>query len=366
MEKRLASLQERYQTLEKKLCDPDVLRDQQLLKAYAKERAELEPICQIYTEQLNLQQQMQEAEVWLRETDDHTTRTWLEGELRTLEGKLQEVQKRLRTLLLPKDPHADKNIILEIRGAAGGEEAALFASTLYRMYMRYAEEKGWKAELLEKNFTELGGFKDVLVSIQGRGAYQHLKHESGAHRVQRVPTTESGGRIHTSTATVMVLPEAEEIEVVIDEKDLRIDTFCSSGPGGQSVNTTKSAVRVTHIPTGLVVSCQDGKSQNMNKAQALRVLRARLLDRKHQEEEVRRSHERRSIVGTGDRSERIRTYNYPQGRVTDHRIHLTSHRLDAVLDGNLDEFIQALLLFEQEKLLLFQEKGDANGGGRES
>jgi peptide chain release factor 1 len=287
----------------------------------------------------------------LEEKLDDEMRELVKAEIEELTASKEVLEERIKILLLPKDPNDEKNVIVEIRGAAGGEEAALFAANLYRMYTRYAERQGWKVELLEANATGLGGFKEVVFSIQGRGAYSRLKYESGAHRVQRVPETESGGRIHTSTATVAVLPEAEEVEIEIHDKDLRIDTFCSSGPGGQSVNTTQSAVRITHIPTGIVVSCQDEKSQNSNKEKAMRVLRARLYDLKQQEENAKLADARRSAVGTGDRSERIRTYNYPQSRVTDHRIGLTLHKLDLILDGDLQEVIDSLILHEQTKLL---------------
>jgi peptide chain release factor 1 len=254
-------------------------------------------------------------------------------------------------LLLPKDPNDGKDIIVEIRGAAGGEEANLFASELYRMYAKFADNQGWRTEMLEASVSDLGGFKEVIFSISGPDAYRKMKYESGAHRVQRVPETESGGRIHTSTSTVVVMPEAEELDIVIHDKDIRVDTFCSSGAGGQSVNTTKSAVRVTHVPTGIVATCQDGKSQNDNKDKALQVLRTRIMDVKRQEEEAKYSGERREKIGTGDRSERIRTYNFPQSRVTDHRIGLTLHRLDYVLNGDMEEIVQALTLAEQADIL---------------
>jgi len=272
-------------------------------------------------------------------------------EIDELTARQKELEERIRILMLPKDPNDGKNVIVEIRGAAGGEEANLFAADLYRMYVKYADSQGWRTELLEATVSDLGGFKEVIFSVEGKDVYRKLKYESGAHRVQRVPETESGGRIHTSTSTVVVMPEAEEVEVEILDKDIRVDTFCSSGAGGQSVNTTKSAVRVTHIPTGIVATCQDGKSQNDNKAKALQVLRARIVDMKRQEEEAKISGERREKIGTGDRSERIRTYNFPQSRVTDHRIGLTLHRLDAVLNGDMEEIIQALTLAEQTELL---------------
>jgi len=273
------------------------------------------------------------------------------AELDELTEKKAGLEQRLKILLLPKDPNDEKNVILEIRAGTGGEEAALFAADLFRMYTRYAERQGWKTEVLNANYTDIGGFKELICLIQGKGAYSCLKFESGVHRVQRIPTTESGGRIHTSAATVAVLPEAEEVDVEIDPNDLRIDVFCASGHGGQSVNTTQSAVRITHIPTGIVVSMQDEKSQHKNKDKAMRVLRARLLDRAQEEHQQKMSDTRKSMVGTGDRSERIRTYNFPQNRVTDHRVGLTLHRLDGVLEGDLDEIIETLVTTDQAERL---------------
>lgn len=272
-------------------------------------------------------------------------------ELDELEPEVETLEQEMKLLLIPKDPNDDKNVIFEIRGAAGGEEAALFAANLYRMYSRYAESQGWKTEVIEYHEADMGGYKEIIFMINGRGAYSKLKYENGAHRVQRVPETESGGRIHTSTATVAVLPEAEEVEVDINEKDIRVDTFASSGPGGQSVNTTMSAVRLTHEPTGVVVSCQDEKSQIKNKEKAMKVLRARIYEKFQQEAQAEYDENRKSAVGTGDRSERIRTYNYPQSRVTDHRIGLTINKLDQVMQGNLDEIIDSLIIDEQTKKL---------------
>ncbi|PTM56773.1 peptide chain release factor 1 [Desmospora activa] len=351
MLERLESIRERYEELNRLLSDPNVIANTDHLRKYSKEQADLEPKYQAYVEYKSVVQQLKEAKEMQAEESDPELLEMVKAELDELNEKKEELEEQLKVLLLPKDPNDDKNVIVEVRGAAGGEEAALFAASLYRMYTRYSERCGWKAEIMEVNTTGLGGFKEVVFAVKGRGAFSRLKYESGAHRVQRVPTTESGGRIHTSTATVAVLPEAEEVEVEILDKDLRIDTFCSSGPGGQSVNTTQSAVRITHLPSGIVVSCQDEKSQIKNKEKAMRVLRTRLLDKIRQEENAKVADARKSQVGTGDRSERIRTYNFPQSRVTDHRIGLTLHKLDLVLDGELDDIIDALTLQEQSELL---------------
>lgn len=348
---RLKSIHQRYEELSGLLCDPDIINDVNKLRTYSKEQSRLEEQNQAYLEYKTVVEQHTEAKNMLEEKLDDEMRDLVKAELSELGERKEELEERIKILLLPKDPNDDKNVIVEIRGAAGGDEAALFAANLFRMYTRYAERQGWKVEVLEMNETGIGGFKEVIFSIQGQGAYSRLKYESGAHRVQRIPSTESGGRIHTSTSTVAVLPEAEEVEIEIHDNDLRIDTFCSSGPGGQSVNTTKSAVRITHVPTGIAVSCQDEKSQIKNKDKALRVLRARLFDMKQQEEAAKMADARKSQVGTGDRSERIRTYNFPQSRVTDHRIGLTLHKLDLILDGELTEIIDALIVTEQEKLL---------------
>lgn len=348
---RLEVIHQRYEKLNQLLCDPKVLQDPNRLREYSKEHAELEPKNQVYLVYKEVIEQLKEAKEMQQESLDPEMSELVHAEIDELSRRKEELEEEICILLLPKDPNDQKNVIVEIRGAAGGEEAALFAADLFRMYSRFAERQGWKTEILELNATGLGGYKEVIFSIQGKGAYSQLKYESGAHRVQRIPSTESGGRIHTSTATVAVLPEAKEVEVEVHEKDLRIDTFCSSGPGGQSVNTTKSAVRITHLPTGIVVSCQDEKSQIKNKERAMRVLRARLFDLKQREEQAKLADARKSQVGTGDRSERIRTYNFPQSRVTDHRIGLTLHKLDLVLDGDLEEIIQALIANEQTELL---------------
>ncbi|REK66566.1 MULTISPECIES: peptide chain release factor 1 [Cohnella] len=348
---RLQALADRYEKLNELLCDPDVVSDPSRLRSYAKEQSDLEEAYRAYVEYKKVVEQLREAKAMLEEKLDDEMREMVKLEIDELTARQKELEERIRILMLPKDPNDGKNVIVEIRGAAGGEEANLFAADLYRMYVKYADSQGWRTELLEATVSDLGGFKEVIFSVEGKDVYRKLKYESGAHRVQRVPETESGGRIHTSTSTVVVMPEAEEVEVEILDKDIRVDTFCSSGAGGQSVNTTKSAVRVTHIPTGIVATCQDGKSQNDNKAKALQVLRARIVDMKRQEEEAKISGERREKIGTGDRSERIRTYNFPQSRVTDHRIGLTLHRLDAVLNGDMEEIIQALTLAEQTELL---------------
>jgi peptide chain release factor 1 len=348
---RLQSVDERYEKLTELLCDPAVMNDPKKLRDYSKEQSDLEETVQAYREYKTVTAQLKDAKGMLEEKLDEEMREMVKMEIDELVQRKANLEDLLHFLLLPKDPYDDKNVIVEIRGAAGGDEAALFAGDLYRMYSRFAEKLGFKTELMEANYNDLGGFKEVIFAVKGKGAYSKLKYESGAHRVQRIPTTESGGRIHTSTATVAVLPEAEEVEIEIHDKDIRIDTFCSSGAGGQSVNTTKSAVRVTHVPSGLVVSCQDEKSQHTNKDKAMRVLRARLFDLEQQKAAAEYGDMRKSKVGTGDRSERIRTYNFPQSRVTDHRIGLTLHKLDYILGGELDEVVNALLVYEQSEQL---------------
>jgi peptide chain release factor 1 len=348
---KLEELESRYEALSRELADPKIIADPQAYQKRARAHAELEEVVGTFRRYRRVRQELAEARQILEEDGDRELRELAATELVRLEVEEQELERRLRLLLLPRDPNDEKNVIVEIRAGTGGEEAALFAADLYRMYSRYAEEKGWRVDLIDVHPTELGGFKEIVFSVDGRGAYSRLKYESGVHRVQRIPVTESGGRIHTSTATVAVLPEAEEVEVQIDPDDLRIDTFCSSGPGGQSVNTTKSAVRITHLPTGLIVTCQDEKSQHKNKEKALRVLRARLLALEQEKQQHELASARRSQVGTGDRSERIRTYNFPQGRVTDHRIGLTLHKLDQVLDGELDEIIEVLITTDQAERL---------------
>ncbi|PLT48360.1 Peptide chain release factor 1 [Paenibacillus pasadenensis] len=348
---RLQALADRYDKLSELLCDPDVSSDPKRLRDLSKEQSDLQGAYDAYTEYKQVHAQYEDAKAMQAEKLDDEMREMVKMELEELGARLEQLAEEVRVLLLPKDPNDDKNVIVEIRGAAGGDEAALFASDLYRMYTRFSESQGWRVELMDASESDLGGFKEVIFKISGKGAYSKLKFESGAHRVQRIPVTESGGRIHTSTSTVAVMPEVEEVEVEILDKDIRVDTFCSSGAGGQSVNTTKSAVRVTHVPTGIVATCQDGKSQNENKAKALQVLRARIYDIHRQEEEAKIAGERKSKVGTGDRSERIRTYNFPQSRVTDHRIGLTLHRLDSVMNGDMTEIINSLSVAEQAELL---------------
>lgn len=344
---RLQAVEERYDALGELLSDPDIISDVQKLRDYSKEQAVLAETVNAYREYKKADGELRDARELLAEKLDDEMRDLVRAEIAHLQAWREELERRLRVLLLPRDKNDEKNVIVEIRGAAGGDEAALFAADLFRMYSRFADRRGWKVELIDANPTDIGGFKEIIFSVQGDGAYSQLKYESGAHRVQRVPSTESGGRIHTSTATVAVLPEVEEVEVEIHEKDLRIDTFCSTGPGGQSVNTTQSAVRITHLPTGIVVSCQDEKSQLKNRDKAMRVLRARLYEKYQSEQQQEYAEQRKSAVGTGDRSERIRTYNFPQSRVTDHRVGLTTRRLETVLDGDLEEIINALVLADQ-------------------
>ena len=348
---KLDHLEERYEELTEFLSDPAVISNQKEFQKYARAHAGLTEVVAAYREYKQLGNDLEGARAMLREKLDPEMHALAEAEVDELEEKKEEMELRLKVLLLPKDPNDDKNVIMEIRAGTGGEEAGLFAGDLYRMYIRYAENRGWRIEVLSENITDIGGLKEVIFLVDGRGAYSRLKFESGVHRVQRVPATEASGRIHTSAATVAVLPEAEEVDVEINPGDIRVDLFCSSGPGGQSVNTTQSAVRLTHLPTGLVVSCQDEKSQHKNKDKALRVLRARLFDRAQEEQHGEMANARKSQVGSGDRSERIRTYNFPQGRVSDHRIGMTLYKLGQVLDGELDEFIDALITTTQAEQL---------------
>jgi len=348
---RLSELESKFEELSQSVNDPEVISDQNRWRTLMKEHSDLAPIIESYKEYKDTVQNISDAKEMLEESDDEDMRQLAKEELKESQDKLEEVTKTLKLRLLPKDPNDDKNVIVEIRGGAGGDEAALFAYTLFRMYSHYAEGHRWKPEILSANESELGGFKEVVFMIQGKGAYSRLKYESGVHRVQRIPVTESGGRIHTSTVTVAVLPEAEEVDVQIDANDIRVDVFRSSGNGGQSVNTTDSAVRLTHMPSGIVISCQDEKSQLKNKDKAMKILRAKLYDLEQSKQHAQLSAERKSQVGTGDRSERIRTYNYPQGRVTDHRVSLTLHKLDAVLNGDLTEIVDTLVTADQASKL---------------
>jgi len=337
----LDEVKNRYEELERLLADPKVQGNPREMQKLARERAEIAKLVETYREYKRVGDEIEENRSLLAESDDEL-RDLVKSELQALKERQALLEEEIKVLLLPKDPRDDKNIFLEIRAGTGGEEAALFAADLFRMYAKYAEINRWRVEVMNQNPTGLGGFKEIIALVEGKGVYSRLKYESGVHRVQRVPVTESSGRIHTSAVTVAVLPEADEVEVEINPNDLRVDVFRSSGPGGQSVNTTDSAVRITHMPTGMVVTCQDEKSQHKNKAKALKVLRARLLDKLLEEQRSEISEARKSQVGSGDRSERVRTYNFPQNRVTDHRVGLTLHRLDSILEGNLIELVDAL------------------------
>ncbi len=348
---RLREVERRLREIAEELGDPGVIADQSRFRRLAKAHADLEPVVETYRRYRKLLADMEETRMLRQAGAGSDIREMAEAELQDLAVQREKLEEELKLLLLPRDPSDEKDIILEVRAGAGGDEAALFAAELVRMYSRFAESQRWRVEILSLSQTGVGGVKEAILSIQGRGAYSRLKFESGVHRVQRVPVTESSGRIHTSTVTVAVLPEAEEVEVAIDPKDLRIDVFRSTGPGGQSVNTTDSAVRITHLPTGMVVSCQDEKSQHKNRAKAMKVLRARLLDLATAKQEAEISQARRQQVGTGDRSERIRTYNFPQGRVTDHRIGLTLHSLQRVLEGDLEGLIGSLAARDQAERL---------------
>jgi peptide chain release factor 1 len=351
MFEKLENVVKRFQILESDLSNPELIARQKEYQQLAREHAEIAPIVEAYHRYKRLKQDIEANLDLFEQEQDAEMREMVREEIAQLRGELDSTETELKLMLVPKDPNDDKNVILEIRAGTGGEEAALFAADLFRMYLRYAELRHWKVELLDSHATDIGGFKEVVAAIIGKGAYSRLKFERGAHRVQRIPTTESQGRVHTSAVTVAVLPEAEEVDVFIDPNELRVDVYRSSGPGGQSVNTTDSAVRITHIPTGLVVICQDEKSQHKNKAKAMKVLRARLLDQMRGEQEARIAQERKSQVGSGDRSERIRTYNFPQNRVSDHRINLTLYRLEAVLTGDLDGIIDPLITHFQAEAL---------------
>ena len=348
MFEKLAQLEKRYDELSLRISDPEVINNQAEWKKDVMAHSELEDIIEGYRTYKKLKEEYDGAVELLEEEDDPEMKAMAEEEARDLKEQLEEWEEKLKVLLLPKDA---KNAIMEIRAAIGGEEAALFANDLYKMYTRYAEKQGWKVEVMNSNITDIGGVKEIICLVSGKGAYSRLKYESGVHRVQRVPDTETQGRVHTSAATVAVMPEAEEVEVEIGPNDVKTDVFCASGPGGQCVNTTQSAVRLTHLPTGIVVSCQDEKSQLRNKEKAMKILRARIYEVMQQEQQGDISSKRKSMVGSGERSERIRTFNFPQGRVTDHRIGLTLHRLDSILEGNIDEIIDALIRDDQMRLL---------------
>jgi peptide chain release factor 1 len=350
MLERLAEIERRYEELERLVADPAIIANRREYAKLARERAQLEPVVEGYRERQRLERDMAEHRELLQDADAEI-REMARGELPAIEAGLDALDQRLKVLLVPRDPNDERNTVLEIRAGTGGDEAALFGAELFRMYSRYAERRGWRVEVLSSSTTGIGGLKEVIALVQGDGAFSRLKFEGGVHRVQRVPVTETQGRIHTSAVTVAVLPEAEDVEIDLPEKDLRIDVFRSSGPGGQSVNTTDSAVRVTHLPTGLVVTCQDEKSQHKNKAKALKILRARLLDRARQEQQASIAANRKAMVGSGDRSEKIRTYNFPQSRITDHRVNVTLHQLDRVLDGDLDPIVDALATKAQHEAL---------------
>lgn len=351
MFEKLAQLEKKYDDLSLRISDPEVIANQAEWKKAVMAHSDLEDIVENFREYKKLKEEYDGALELLEEEDDPDMREMAEEEVSELKERLEELEEKLKFLLLPKDPNDSKNVIMEIRAGIGGEEAALFANDLYKMYCRYAEKQGWKIEVMSSNITDIGGVKEIICLVTGKNAYSRLKYESGVHRVQRVPDTETQGRVQTSAATVAVMPEAEDVEVEIGPNDVKTDVFCASGPGGQCVNTTQSAVRLTHLPTGIVVSCQDEKSQLRNKEKAMKILRARIYEVMQEEQQGDISSKRKAMVGTGERSERIRTFNWPQGRVTDHRIGLTLHRLDSILEGNIDEIIDALVRDNQMRLL---------------
>jgi peptide chain release factor 1 len=347
---KLLEVEKRYMELEGMMSDPQLVGQQREYKKVAKERSDLAEIVVCYREWRKVEQEIVDNRQLMDENDE-AMRELVKDELVSLRERKDALETKLKFLILPKDPNDAKNVIVEIRAGTGGDEAALFAAELSRMYSRYAESRGWRVELMSSSPTGLGGYKEIILSIEGQGAYSRLKFEGGVHRVQRVPVTEGSGRIHTSAVTVAVLPEADEVELVIDPKEIRIDVFRSSGPGGQSVNTTDSAVRITHIPSGIVISCQDEKSQHKNRAKGMKILRARLLEKKQDEQASEIAASRKSMVGSGDRSERIRTYNFPQGRLTDHRINLTIYQLERVMEGQIDEVVEGLITHYQAEAL---------------
>ena len=350
MKEKLIEIINKYHNLTKQMTKPEVLNNQDKLTRIAKEHSSLEKIVRVGTEYISILQQIDESNEILKEEDEEL-KVMARDELSDLDKGKENLEEELKILLLPKDPNDDKNLILEIRAGTGGDEAALFASDLYRIYIRYAERKNWKYKIMDSSDTGIGGIKEAIISINGKGAFGMLKYESGVHRVQRVPKTETSGRVHTSAATIAVLPEAEDVDIDINEGDLKIDTYRASGAGGQHVNKTESAIRITHLPTGMVVTCQDESSQHKNRAAALKVLKARLLAAEQDKVAKERAAERKSLVSTGDRSAKIRTYNFPQGRITDHRINFTSYRLNEVLDGDLTEIIENLKIAEQQELM---------------
>ena len=357
---KLSGVEERFLEIEKILSDPEIFQDREAYQKYSREHAELSRIVTVFREYKKILHEIDDSVEMLKDADPEI-KNMARDELYSLNEKKEDLETELKNRLLPKEPNDDKNVLLEIRAGTGGEEAGLFVSDLFRMYSRYAENKGWKVEVMTHHATGVGGLKEIIAMVTGKGAYSRLKFESGTHRVQRVPATEAQGRIHTSAVTVAVLPEAEDVEVHIDPNEIKVDVFRSTGPGGQSVNTTDSAVRITHLPTGLVVSCQDEKSQIKNRAKGMKVLRARLLDKMVREHNEKRSEERKSQIGSGDRSERIRTYNFPQGRITDHRIGLTLYKLESVIQGDIDGVVDELATYYQSQALQHAESDNRPG-----